>query len=185
MQSSLLSSWQHTILPTDCSCGDPGVNTQPRLLNEGKNILHFSVLMAKPKLSMEKCILTHSILAEVEEAKHDGAVTGLTVSSVLSSCHPGCTIPSTSAQHLDCCLSSSKRNFPISLYFFSKSQGCSSKTENSHPKHAKPDGRDGTPNQLFFFFNLKILLNLIWSLKQAGLPWGLLHRLHAAGMMTP
>lgn len=182
----MLSSWQHTILPTACSCGDPGVNTQPRLLNEGKNILHFSVLMAKPKLSMEKCILTHSILAEVEEAKHDGAVTGLTVSSMMSSCHPGCTIPSTSAQHLDCCLSSSKRNFPISLYFFFPSPKAAAAKLKTHTQNMQ-NQMAGMELQInyFFFFNLKILLNLIWSLKQTGLPWGLLHRLHAAGMMTP
>lgn len=118
MQSSLLSPWQHTVLPTACSYRDPGMNTQPRLLNEWKNIQQFSVLMAKPKLSMEKCILTHSILTEVEETKHDGAATGLTASGVLSSCHPGCTTPNASAQCLDWCLSSLKRNFLISLFFF-------------------------------------------------------------------
>lgn len=130
---------------------------------------------------MEKCIFTQSILTEVEETKLDGAATGLTASAVLSSCHPGCTTPNASAQCLDWCLTSLKRNFLISLFFFFQVPRL--QQEYSHPKHAKPDGSDGTPNQLFF--NLKILLNLIWSLKRARLPWGLLLQLHAAGMMIP
>lgn len=78
------------------------------------------------------------------------------------------SVPST----WNCCLSSLKSWFFV---FFSKSHGCSGKTENSHPKHVKPDGRNGTPNQLFL--NLKILFNLIRFLRQAWLPWSLIHQL--------